>query len=408
MADINDVQKLDDEALLTALGMSLESEQPPAYSAEQQRVMFAFSQINDFIDIHNRIPSPHKDGDIFERLHAIRLQKMQHTTAYVDILKDMDTHGLLSQNPPVTDDTEGVKNPVDTMDDRALLSALGVDMNKAPETDITTLTHIGEKSLIRSAETIGKQVPCPDFATFKPIFEQRQQGLQNGSYVTCEVTGEPAINVGDMFIIQGQKVYVASKQKPEQFKVEEDYRIRVIYDNGTQIDTLIQSFQRALRPETAKNRTRGRRIQEAGDLLSAQMLPTGTVYVLTSKSSLPHIEYHQGVLHKIGVTGGDVKTRLANAKNDPTFLMDEVEVVAEYTLHNIDRIKLENLIHRFFDSARANITIKDRFGKSITPREWFMVPLHIINEAMEKIQNGTINQYMYDVDTANIVKTSLF
>jgi len=68
------------------------------------------------------------------------------------------------------------------------------------------------------------------------------------------------------------------------------------------------------------------------------------------------------VLHKIGVTGGDLARRLANAKLDPTFLMAEVEVVATYELLNINRTRLENVIHRIFGAARLDIEIKDRFG----------------------------------------------
>ena len=90
---------------------------------------------------------------------------------------------------------------------------------------------------------------------------------------------------------------------------------------------------------------------------------------------------NRDVLHKIGVTGGDVARRIANAKLDPTFLMADVEVVATYELFNINRTKLENLIHRVFDPARLDIEIKDRFGNPVVPREWFLVPLFVIDEA---------------------------
>ena len=50
------------------------------------------------------------------------------------------------------------------------------------------------------------------------------------------------------------------------------------------------------------------------------------------------------------------------------FLMADVEVVETYDLSNINRVKLENLIHKFFEPAKLNIEIKDRFGKPIVPR----------------------------------------
>lgn len=107
-------------------------------------------------------------------------------------------------------------------------------------------------------------------------------------------------------------------------------------------------------------------------------------------------------MHKIGVTGGDVDKRIANAKVDPTFLLADVDVVATYELYNINRTKLENVIHRIFDPARLNIEIKDRFGHPVVPREWFLVPLCAIDDAVEKIKGGTIAHYIYDPNTARL------
>src|SRR3546814_4522529 len=92
-------------------------------------------------------------------------------------------------------------------------------------------------------------------------------------------------------------------------------------------------------------------------------IASGTIYVLRSKADHPLVAANRDLLHKIGVTGGDVARRIANAKLDPTFLMADVEIVATYTLYNINRVKLENLIHRIFAPAQLNIEIKDRFGK---------------------------------------------
>ncbi len=110
------------------------------------------------------------------------------------------------------------------------------------------------------------------------------------------------------------------------------------------------------------------------------------------------------VLHKIGVTSGTAEKRIANAKLDPTFLMAEVEVVATYELYNINRTKLENLIHRIFESARLDVEIKDRFGHPVTPREWFLVPMFIIDEAVERIKDRTIAGYIYDPASAKLRK----
>jgi hypothetical protein len=106
------------------------------------------------------------------------------------------------------------------------------------------------------------------------------------------------------------------------------------------------------------------------------------------------------------VTSGDIQKRIANAKLDPTFLMAEVEVVATYELSNINRVKLENLIHKFFEQTKLNIEIKDRFGKPIVPREWFLVPLFVIDEAIEKIREGTITNCFYNKNKQMIMRDS--
>jgi hypothetical protein len=110
-----------------------------------------------------------------------------------------------------------------------------------------------------------------------------------------------------------------------------------------------------------------------------------------------------GLLHKIGFTAGKMEVRIQSAKDDPTFLMAGVHPVATYTLYNIDRVKLEHLLHTFFAEARLNIEIADRFGKRIKPREWFLLPPEVISEAVSRLKDGSIVNYRYDAATAAIV-----
>lgn len=126
--------------------------------------------------------------------------------------------------------------------------------------------------------------------------------------------------------------------------------------------------------------------------------------MLRSKSDHPLVVANRKVLHKIGVTGGDVSRRIGAAKLDPTFLMADVEVVATYNLFNVNRARLEGLIHRIFAPARLDIEVKDRFGNPVIPREWFLVPLFAIDEAVAKIKDGTITDYIYDSASAGLTK----
>lgn len=51
-----------------------------------------------------------------------------------------------------------------------------------------------------------------------------------------------------------------------------------------------------------------------------------------------------------------------------------------------------------------DITITDRFGNPVAPREWFQVPLFIIDEAIERIRDGSITDYLYDPQKVALVR----
>ena len=120
--------------------------------------------------------------------------------------------------------------------------------------------------------------------------------------------------------------------------------------------------------------------------------------------SHPFVAQHRELIHKIGVTGGKVETRIAAAKDDATYLLAGVDIVATYKLAHINRTKLENLFHKIFAPAQLDLTIEDRFGKPVRPREWFLVPLQAIDEAVNRIRDGSITKMIYDPKTASLVE----
>ena len=214
------------------------------------------------------------------------------------------------------------------------------------------------------------------------------------------------IELGRFFVLGGQKAYVAAMGREFTHGYgDKDARLRVVFDNGTESNMLRRSLQRALHKDP-----RGRRISDPdplplfADTVADDDKASGTIYVLRSKSDQSFIAKNRNLIHKIGVTGGSVPQRISGASLRPTYLMAEVETVATYQLYNIDRGKLEGLIHRLFRSARLNIEIKDRFGKPVRPREWFLVPFHVIENAVQKIKEGTIMRYSYDANAASLVE----
>jgi hypothetical protein len=369
-------------------------------SPKEERIIAGFEDIQRFFEKNGHPPRHGEGGDIFERLYAVRLDRLRTLEECRSLLAPLDTQGLLTPVP------ETAAAPADLMDDDALLAELD---GAAGSSDITKLRHVRTSAEKREAEEIASREKCMDFEIFKPLFAQVKKDLDDGIRQTRPFQTMAEIKRGEFFIVGGQIAYVA--EVGEEFKTEyerRDSRLRVIYDNGTESDVLLRSLQRALHRDDA-----GRRITDptAGPLFSGENddagQASGTIYVLRSKSDHPVVAENRAVLHKIGVTGGNVERRIANARLDPTFLMADVEIVATYELFNINRAKLEALIHRVFGVARLDIEIKDRFGQPIMPREWFLVPLFVVNEAIERIRDGTITAYEYDPRLARLVPAGL-
>ncbi|MEQ9452754.1 MAG: GIY-YIG nuclease family protein [Pseudomonadales bacterium] len=388
----------EDDALLEELGVEIDVKPAKARTPREERIIAGFEEVQRFYEEHGRAPKHGEENDIFERLYAVRLDRLQNLEECRTLLAPLDHQGLLE--PEVAPSTP---DP-DDLDDEALLAELGVEAETA---EITDLRHVRSHADKREAEQIANRTPCEDFDQFKPLFEQVKHDLDTGVRVSGVIRKDAGflktdIKEGEFFILGGQTLYVAHVGNP--FKAPNgsmDARLRVIYSNATESDILLRSLQRAIyKDETS------RRISEpnAGPLFAdtseEEDLESGTIYVLRSKSDHPTVAENREVLHKIGVTGGKIERRIANAQYEPTYLMADVEVVATYELYNINRTKLEKLIHRFFDPARLEIEIKDRFGKHVVPREWFLVPLFVIDEAVEKIKDGSISHYRYDVNRA--------
>lgn len=386
----------EDDALLEELGVETEPKREGSRTPREERIIAGFEEIQRFVEEHGRPPQHGEERDIFERLYAVRLDRLRELEEASALLAPMDHQGLL---PAGTPSAESIP---DDIDDDELLSQLGVDVPDAA--GITELRYVRTAAEKREAEEIANRDRCEDFDLFKPLFQQVQKELDQGIRQTRPFELKAEIRPGTWFIVGGQKAYVAEAE--EMFTNAQgrtDARLRVIFDNGTQSNLLMRSLQRALNKDEA-----GRRITDptVGPLFSGEQeqddQASGTIYVLRSKSDHPIVTTHGDLVHKIGVTNMGVEQRIAGARLQPTFLMADVEVVATYVLFNISRTKLENLIHRVFEPARLNIEIKDRFGKPVVPREWFLVPLFIINEAVEKIRDGTITQYRYDPASASL------
>lgn len=387
----------EDDELLAELGVEVEAKQVSSRTPLEERIIAGFEEIQRFVKEHGRSPQHGEGHDIFERLYAVRLDRIRGQADARALVEPMDYQGLLTGTVSATE------ADADELDDDALLAELGIEVESPA---ITELKHVRSTAEKRAAEEVANRERCEDFETFQPLFEQVQKELDAGLRQTRTFELKAEIHPGAWFIVGGQKAYVA--EMGEVFTNPQgrtDARLRVIFDNGTQSSMLMRSLQRSLNKDEA-----GRRITDptAGPLFADDTIDgdeaSGTIYVLRSKSDHPLVSEHRDLVHKIGVTNMTVEKRIAGARLQPTFLMADVEVVATFELYNINRNKLEQLIHRIFSPANLYIKIQDRFGNPVIAREWFLVPLFVIDEAVEKIRDGTITSFSYDPEAAKLVK----
>jgi T5orf172 domain len=390
--------EMDDDELLDALGVEVAPLKASSRTPREERIIAGFEDILRFHQAHGRAPLHGENRDIFERLYAVRLDQLRKLPEAQTLLAELDVSGLLSGAAAVQVD-------VNDLDEDALLAELGIGDKPADQDDITVLRYVRSSVEKRAAEEIADRTPCKYFDKFQPLFEQVERELKAGVRITLRFGRDTSIASGNYFIVGGQLAYVA--EVGETIKApngESDARLRVIYANGTESNLLRRSLQRALyKDETGRRLTDPDMGPLFGDSPEPDDIETGTIYVLRSLSSHPFVAEHRELIHKIGVTGGKVENRIAGAEKDATYLLADVEVVATYKLHNLNRNKLENIFHRLFGAAQLDLTIEDRFGNPVKPREWFLVPLHVIDEAVQRIRDGSITEVVYDPKTAQLV-----
>ncbi len=272
MAELSDLELLD------VLGVDTTPEKKVTRSPREERIIAGFEEIQRFVEQQGRLPAHGEECDIFERLYATRLDQIRKQAECRELLQALDHQGLLD------DSFQEAETAVDELGDDELLAQLGV--SKPGEEDVTYLRHVKSRAEIRAAEEIANRTPCKDYESFKPIFDVVQKELDSGVRETRPFRDYAEILKGDLFILSGQKVYVA--KVGEAFITEydrKDNRLRAIYDNGTESDILLRSLQRALNKDPA-----GRRIidKSPGPLFSGVMdgedLASGRIYVLRSKS----------------------------------------------------------------------------------------------------------------------------
>jgi hypothetical protein len=365
--------------------LSVKSKQ--AIASTDERLVSSFQEINNFVKDNGREPKAR--GDINEyQLHA-RLNAIRENKEKIQALSDFDEYDLLRK------EAKEIKSLKDVFED----DDLGILEGDADS--IFNLKHIPKERT--QADFIARRKPCKDFFEFEEKFIQCHQEIKNGDRKLLPFHRDYEMEKGMFFVLKGMLVYLADvgeKTKDEHGKW--DARLRAIFENGTESNLLLRSLGKVLFKD-------GRRVSELRENslnnfhnITKEDLETGYIYVVKSLSDKLEISSIKN-LYKIGFSKIPVEERIKNASNEPSYLMAPVKIMSSFKCFNINPQKLEQLLHNFFGESCLNLDVFDCEGKRHSPREWFIAPLEIIEQAIHFIINGEIVNYRYDFQKEIIV-----
>src|ERR1700730_1560641 len=120
-------------------------------SPREERIIAGFEEIQRFVEQHGSAPQHGEDRDIFERLYAVRLDRLRALEECRSLLAPLDRQGLLAGAETLT------AAPAEEMDEDELLAELE---GAAGAPDITDLRHIRTSADKRAAEEIANRTKC--------------------------------------------------------------------------------------------------------------------------------------------------------------------------------------------------------------------------------------------------------
>lgn len=361
----------------------------PKKITSTDRLERSFNEIQDFVREHGREPSS-TTREIAERKLGARLDGVRSNPEKIELLRALDEFDLLSE-PEAPTSLEDLLN----LDNEAG----GLLGDTSGLLDTSTLPQPRKRP--EEAELVAQRTRCEDFERFEPLFIQKQLELSTGVVKLVPFSGKQNIVEGAFFVLSGVMLFIAeigeASFKKVGGKTERRERLRVVFENGTESSMLLKSLSIRMYEEGD-----GYRLVPTDDgALLADDIATGWVYILRSLSEDPQISHRQS-LYKIGFSTTPVEKRIANAANEPTYLMAPVEIVATYRTYNMKTSALEYLLHRVFADVRLKINQTGTDGRGYDVTEWFEVPLPVINQAVELITTGDIIDYTYNAATQSL------
>lgn len=386
--DSNDLLSLigDDDIF----GIYDQKPKPTPKNTEEERLVETFEEINEFFAKHNR--APQESSDIMEKKLYFRLKKFNENKEKITILKPYDTYNLLKEET----------KKIETIED--ILSDSDFDLFNDEAEDIFNVRPVLVKATEKTMpDYVARRKPCNDFENYEELFKLCHSELKNGKRTLSKFEDGSKIEAGMFFVLKGVLLYIDKVGEAEKNSPIYNARLRCIFENGTESDLLLRSLAAGLYKDGRRVSQNTEKAMDKFAGITDEDEETGFIYVLESLSDKPNIQAINN-LYKIGFSTIPVIERIKNAKQEPTYLMADVKVIAEYKCLNLNPQKFEQLLHRFFGHCCVSIDVFDKEGQRHTPREWFSIPIDVIQQAVNLIISGDIVDYRYDRDKKELVR----
>lgn len=369
---------------------------------EEDRLIDSFEEINAFIDKNNREPST---SSMSEYGLLAKLKNFREDETKKKIVKPFDRHNLLGY----------VEMEKPSLDDVLNDDELGL-LNTDKDLSIFKFKHTPKQEDRAQTDFVAqrKSIKEKEFKSYEAMFHKVHQEIKEGKREIKPFKNiEKNLHIGNYYIMDGILLYLESAdlertewEQKSGNRVRIEGRTRTIFENGTESNMLYRSLGKQIQKNgkliTNSNEYTENQLFVSSGLVEEEDVQTGWIYVLKSKSTDTKISSIKD-LYKIGFSRILVDDRIKNAKNEATYLFADVKKVATYGVYNRNADKLENLLHRFFAPACLDIEFTNDKGQRINPREWFVIPFKVIEEAIQLILNGNIVNYKYDVINQKLI-----
>ena len=369
-----------------------------------ERLASSFDEINDFIEKHEREPEPNP-GNITEYKLYSRLKSLRKDEEKMMALEPQDKYGLLNVE----------KKEINSIDDIFEDDMLGIFDDE--NADLFEFKHTPKPDERAQSDFVARRKPCKDFDKYDEAFKEVQSDLASGKRRMIPFK-ETLLKPGNFYVNAGLLLYLESvdyegrewsRGETEGNRIREfkDGRTRTVFENGTESEMYFRSLAKALimngKAVTQNLDKANEELLEGFSNITEEDEASGYIYILKSLSEGKDIKSKSN-LYKIGYSKKPVPQRIKDAEKEPTYLMAPVELVAAYKCYNMNTQKFEQLIHNFLGASCLEVDVFDASGRRHTPREWFIAPLDIIEQAITLIISGEVVKYAYDTKNEVIIE----